>query len=167
MCLSKETGRAVYVNKEGGVSSYATAGMAIRMNIRRPFDIKFAKLEETAEVVQLPPTAALPAQKVARLAVGGPEEQAANIGFTHPDCVPDTGTAAVWLAFGKDSTLSAFQLLYGGPELKVSFPFAKMLGMDGKVGARPDCVISATQAPSAIMFRRNSNVCPWSLLKDM
>ena len=166
VAIQHETGRLVYVNKSGEVSAEAVDGAVIRFDHHHPYEVKFAKRENSSVVQRLPFTAILPERMLSCLGKGRPEEFRANLGFVDPGSVPDSLTMAVWVAM-KGKKMSCYEFIPGGADLHVFFTLSKWLGKDGRSSGAPDTIISLTQSPNKIRFKRNQSTSGWVLMSEV
>ena len=165
LCLDRETGRPLFVDREGGVAHSAPDGAVIKMDYVHPYVVKYVEEEDATLVTRLPLTSMMPVQKIKSMSTGSLEEFVVAIGFCDPDYCPDELTCCLWMKF-RGGAMEMHEFVYGGPDLVVKFPMSWWMGAEKKNAGRPESVVSVTQAASGIKFRRNSHVTTWERIQD-
>ena len=153
-----DVARLLYINKGGEASSEALDGIELRLNDKRPYDVKFPSREESIIIQRLPISASLPITKINSMSMGKQEQFAVSMGFGSPETGPSTLTIALWASL-KSKKISSWEYLYGGPDLHVYFKMDRWLGKDGRVQGSQDTLISLTQPPAVSSSARRA-MCP-------
>ena len=165
MAISSETGRPVFIDKDGGISDHAIDGVQVMMNCQKPHDEVYVRFEEASPVNRLPFVATAPVPRIASLACGDIEEFFHQIGFCLEDSSPKESTAALYFTL-KNNALYTVEYLIGGQELDIRFKMSTFLGRDGKEVGGSETEVHAKQKISDIRFRRNSHVTNWSPIHE-
>ena len=158
--IKKETQRLIFIDKSGGVSAEARHGDEIWFKYKEPYSCAYPKIGESVKISRLPPSATLPDMKIESFNTGRPEEFKAALGFTSPETSPSRPTVALWTAVKKRS-FSAFELVFSGPDLNVSFEMSKWLGCFEVPSAAPETVVSLRQPGTGLIFKRNCHTTGW------
>ena len=164
LAIKPETLRPIFINKKNEVGNEAIDGFELRFNWARPFDLKYAKIEDSVSIDRLPFAALLPERKIHSFATGKVEEYRHTLGFTSADICPEDPTIAMWAS--TRSMTPNFELLYGGPDLEVIFPKGKWMGLDRKTPEAPETLISLRQQASGIKFRKKNTVSEWVPIQE-
>ena len=122
-------------------------------------------MTESVKIGRLPLTATLPDMRIEGFTTGRPEEFRAALGFTCPETAPTRPTVALWTAI-KKRTFSAFELVFSGPDLDVSFETSKWLGCSEAPSIAPDTVVTLRQPGIDLLFKRNCHTTGWVIMKE-
>ena len=113
LCIDRENGRPLFVDREGKVATSAPSGTPLRMDYPRPFSTIYSKVEDSSLVERLPPSTVMPTQKIKQMSTGTLEQYAAELGFTDPQYSPDEPTVALWIMM-QEGAMAGHEYLYGG-----------------------------------------------------
>ena len=165
IAIKPETQRLVFIDKNGCISAEARHGDELRFAYPVPYSMVYPKYEDSVLVGRLPLSSTLPDLKIDSFTTGRPEEFRSALGFANAETAPCRPTIALWSAL-KNRAFSAFELLYGGQDLNVTFGVNKWLGCTGKAGIDPDTKISLCQPGMGMKFKRNCHTTGWALLNE-
>ena len=112
------------------------------------------------EVMPLEPSCLLPDGRISRLIVGQVESYRAKAGFSDPDLKPQKTTVALWCQMN-GLEYKSHEFIVGGPALTIGFSTDAFYGLSGRDGG---VEVKTSMDPSAIKFRRGSNVSEWKTL---
>ena len=130
-----------------------------------PYGDVYSSVAETVEIVTLPAWATVPNSVIARWPQGSLQQVSAELGFTHSESRPSELTAALKLEF-RTGVLKSYLFLLGGPELDISFPFSKILGLENRSAGGPEAMLNMKIDPSSIKFISNHGVSDYKLMQD-
>ena len=165
VAIRKETGRQVYIGKDGKIADYAKEGTEVRLDYQKPYLLKPSSLENSTSVTWLPKQASLPVSRIAAMATGAVEEYVASLGFAEPENSPKEPTVALWMNFDRDG-LAMHEYVIGGPDQAIKFPLSMFMGMAGREAGAPDTQLIMTQKLSDIVFKKNKHVTSWMLFSE-
>ena len=157
--------RPIYLDRDNRMSFTAKVGMAIRVPFA-PEKLSTLAFLDTANSVPVDPVqveASIPSPVIKSFDSGSTEEYAANLGWRYQDTIPDKIHIS-YLLHIRDGGLHKFNLVIGGKPLTASFPFAALLGLEGRTADSGTDLISCTIDPANIFFEANMMVSPWGPL---
>ena len=96
VALKPDTLRPVLINKGELVSNEAIDGAQIRFNPAKPFDIKYAKVEDSLVITRLPVSAIIPEKRIGAWSCGKQEEYLVSQALSNPEDLPEVPTIAIW-----------------------------------------------------------------------
>ena len=161
LAIRRSCGKAVFINKHGHVAEETVVGPAIILDKKDPYDVRYSN--DGHEVGILDPLCEMSVNRMLTMVVGSDDGQVesfrAEIGFADAFLAPPKLTAAMWMKFSQGMN-QGHEFLLGGRSLDISFTLSNFFGLDEK-SVNPDTVITVKQDPSAIKFRKSSNVTTW------
>ena len=157
LAIQRKSGKAIFINKDGLVANETLLGPVIVIDEKDPYAVRYCSDGHLVSI--LDPLCEIPMTKMITMIVGQVENYRAEIGLADTFLAPSKLTAAMWINF-RQGMPQGHEFLLGGPSLDVLFTLSSFCGLDEK-SVSPDVLITARQDPSAISFRRSSNVSTW------